>query len=293
MPRLLSRAARRAVRSSSLLCVDAMQVSTEPPYTVFDQNFVNDRASAVYADQRFTAFGFAIKPIETTSTYGVDKTEIEVDDVSGYWAALTAVRSVTGMRVRLLKTYPGVTTRPEEFIVLFDGFLGGPRFDGALMRVELRSILAYRDTPLPLRLYGANCPWQLGHGRCTVDMTAAENRRSFSAGSGSSRSTLVGGPVLNQPPGYWAEGYVRVLAGPNLGVVRPISSSRPGAVVVRFPFDRPLDGAVVEISRGCRKIKDDCEDRFDNLDDYGGCAEVPLTPAIDQVVSKVTSGGGK
>lgn len=289
MPRLLSRSARRAVRSGSLIAVDAMEVASEPPYETFDYRFVNDRAGAVYGGVRYLPLGFSVRAVESSSGQAVDRMDFEIDDVERFWSRLTRVRSVTGMRVRVLKTYPGVSTTRDEFPVLFDGFLGGPRFDGATMKAEVRSILAYRDTVVPRRMYEPGCTRILGDENCGVDMTAPENRREFAAVSGSGRYEIRGGVEIGQAPGYWAEGYVRVLSGPNLGLVRPVSSSLPGKLTLRVPFDSALDGATVEVRRGCRRTKNDCEDKFDNLDAYGGFAEIPVTPAIDQVVSKAPS----
>lgn len=294
MPRLLTRATRRAVFSDALIAVDGIEISSTPPYEVFDYQFVNDRRAATYGGVVYRAMGFTINSVESSSGQAVDRMDFEIDDVERFWSRLTKVRSVTGMRVRVVKTYPGISTVPADFPVLFDGFLGGPSFDGSKMKAEIRSIIAYRDTVLPRRMYEPGCTRILGDAGCGVDMSAPENYRQFSALSGSSRYEIKGGVEIGQAPGYWAEGYVRVLSGPNVGLIRPISSSTPGVIIVRVPFDTALDGSVVEIRRGCRRTKNDCEDRYDNLDHYGGFAEVPVTPAIDQIVSKVPApSGGK
>jgi hypothetical protein len=287
MPRRLSRATRRAVFSDSLIAIDGLEISTEPPYDVFDYRFVNDRLGAVYGGVVFQPVGFTLRGVESSSGQAVDRMEFEMDDVGRFWSRMTRVRSLTGMRVRAVKTYPGVTTRVADFPVLFDGYLGGPTFDGTKMKAEIRSILAYRDTIVPRRMYEPGCTRLLGDAGCGVDMDAPENYRQFSVASGSSRYEVRGGVEIGQAPGYWAEGYVRVVAGPNIGLVRPVATSVPGKITLRVPFDMAPEGAVVEVRRGCRRTKNDCDDRYDNLDNYGGFAEVPVTPAIDQVVSKV------
>ncbi len=294
MPRLLSRATRRAVFSDALVAVDGLEIASEPPYDVFNYRFVNDRRGAVYGGIVYQPVGFTIRAVESSSGQAIDRMDFEIDDVNRFWSRLTRVRSITGMRVRAVKTYPGISTVTSDFPVLFDGFLGGPVFNGSTMKAEIRSILAYRDNLLPRRMYEPGCTRLLGDAGCGVDMNAPANFRSFAVAAGSGRYEIKGGAEIGQAPGYWIEGYVRVVSGPNVGLVRPISSSVPGKITLRVPFDAPPEGAIVEIRRGCRRTKNDCEDRYDNLDNYGGFAEIPVTPAIDQIVSKTpASGGGK
>jgi len=290
MPRLLSRSAREAIASRTLVPLEIVELSLTPPYTTFDLFYVRNVVAITLEGRVYTPLGFRRQPIETTSAFTVDKTTFAADDVDGRFTDLLRSAPLTGARLRLLKIFFGATTTRDEAMLLFDGYCGSPSFDGTSVTMEVRSVVGYRDTPLPNRFYSTQCGVFLGSARCGIDMTAPENQREITADVGSNVRTIRSG-LLGALPNYWTAGYVEMLDGPETGVARPIRLSRSGYVTLEVPLNMDPTGRRVRVRRGCRKTKVDCN-RFENLDRYKGFAEVPRTPALDRVVGRTTTGGG-
>mgnify|MGYP001580361219 FL=1 len=281
MPRVLSRPALREIQKPSLAPIEIIDVATEPPYSAFDYRFVNDVRATEFTGVTYYPLGWSRGPYEAETAEGVDRITIQLDDVERYWANVVQGRSIQGCRLRLRKFFLGLQSDAEDGITIFDGFAGAPSFDAPTMGFEIRSIVAYHETELPSRSFSPSCPYHLGEERCGVNMTVAPNRIDLTGGPQSSRSRLKSQALMAYPANFFAAGYIRILEGRDLGIVRPIEMSRVGEVSLYVPTNWTLEGQRVRVVRGCRKTKIECDGRFNNLNNYGGYAEVPKTPIID------------
>ena len=286
MPRVLSKAALREIGKEALAPREIIDVSLTPPYTVWDYHFVNDNKAVTFVcdgvTTTYTPLGFSRGPYQSESDESVDRISIALDDTNRVWANIVQGVLIQGSRIRLRKLFKGLQTNEQDGLRIFDGFLGAPTFDDQTFSIEIRSIVAYIETELPPRTFQSGCNYFLGSTGCGVDMSTPQNTRTFIAGAGSTKYR-VRAPELN---GYqfrhWESGYVRVLSGSEKGSVRPIGSSVIGQVNLMVPFHHTVEGREVSVVRGCRKTKNDCVSRYDNINNYGGFSEIPTTPIIDE-----------
>lgn len=288
--RYLSKSALRVIKQRSMVALEVLEISTNPPYDEFDLLFVRNLVNLRIGNDDYIALGFNRQPIQTQSTFSIDRTALEIDDVLGYFAKLSKHKPMAGMRARLRKIFVPDSASAADGILLYDGFLGTPHFDDVKVSVEVRSILGYRDTDLPHRTYQPNCNSFLGDAWCGIDMSLPENTRYVTAGPGSHSRVVFSGD-LDKPENYWLAGWVKVESGSMKGQVRPIKASGVGFVKLEVPFEGDPTGQIVRVVRGCRKDKIDCNGRYQNGDQYSGFAEVPKTPSIDRVVATATTGG--
>lgn len=282
MPRVLSRAVRKLIQAEALEPREILDVSIDPPYTTWTHRFVSDNKAITFADVTYTPLGFSRGPFESESDEAVDRITIQLDDVSRTWARLVQGTLIQGSRIRLRKIFKGYQTTERDAITVFDGFIGAPSFDDFSFSVEIRSVVAYIETELPPRDFQPGCSWFLGSSGCGVDMTSTQNTLPMKGGPGTTRSRLRGPELAGFQTRHWEAGYVRVLDGPEKNQVRPILNSTPEEITLVVPFTYSLLNVDLQVVRGCRKTKADCQTRYANKDNFGGFSEVPKTPIIDE-----------
>lgn len=281
MPRVLTRPVLREIVKPSLVPLEILDVSIEPPYTEFQHHFVNDVRPLTFGSVTYQPLGWSRGPYEVEAGSGVDRVTITLDDVEKYWASVVQSQSIQGSRLRLRKVFLGLLTDEANKIDIFDGFAGTPQFDDTTFAVEIRSIVDYHETELPTRTFQSSCPYFLGEARCGVDMTSIQNRIEVIGVGGSSKRKIKSPLLAGYGASHWIAGYVLVVNGPDKGLARPIENSTPGEATLFVPFNFSLEGQHVRVVRGCRKTKADCQIRHNNLPNYGGFAEVPKSPIID------------
>lgn len=281
MPRVLTRPVLREIQKEVLVPIEILDVSVEPPYEVFGYQFVNNTKSINFAGKLYAPLGWTRGPAETEAAEGVDRVTITLDDVEKYWERVGQRTVLQGSRLLLRKVFIGLLDNPKNAIPVFDGYAGAPTYDDTTFAIEVRSPVAYNETELPSRTFEPGCPYYLGEGRCGVDMTIAPNRLEIWGGPGSSKFRLKAEGLSGYQFGHFNAGYGVVVEGINKGIPRPIDTSKPGEVTFLLPFDHSLEGQKVRVVRGCRKTKADCDTRYNNLPNYGGFAETPVTPILD------------
>lgn len=281
MPRVLSRSILRTITAPSCVPLEVLEVALDPPYEVFQYFFVNNVEVTTFAGTTYSPLGFSRGAFESESGAAVDRVTLSVDDVGKFWAKVTTNRVIAGARIRIRKIFVGHLEYDRDAITIFDGSIGSPTFDEGTFAVEIRSIGDYQQTELPQRTHQPNCNHFLGNSRCGVDMTDPINRRIVVAGPGSTRGILKAKGIGGVGAQHWAAGYVLCTAGPEQGQVRPILASYGNQIELVVPFGLTMEGSKFSVSRGCRKTKEDCAARFQNIDNYGGFSEVPTTPIID------------
>lgn len=292
MPRYLSRAVAEEIQKSSLIILETLEIASNPPYTAFDMFFVNNVRPIVIGSQLYSAMWFQRGDSRSSTSTAVDRTSVSVDNADRFWSRFIANRSITGMRARLKKVLPEVVTSIDECPTLFDGYFGSPTFTEQALSVEIRAPFVARTTELPNRSYSPNCGVTFGSGQCGVPVNVPQHSRTFVADTGSTKGRIVNQSAFyDLPNNHFAVGYAIMLSGPSAGSVRPIFDSNHTTIRLLVPFPTDPTGYSVKIVRGCRKTKVDC-DRNDNLPNYKGFAEVPLTPSVDTASTVVSSGGG-
>lgn len=280
MPRFLERDVLREIRKTVNAPIEILDVSLEPPYSVWQYRFCNNYEPISLGDIVYAPLGWNRGPYQTEMAESVDRISLRVDDTARFLALTVQTQPIQGARLRLRKVFIGYQDFESQAVVIFDGYAGAPVFDDQTMSFEIRSIADYYETEIPTRTFGPSCSFALGSSRCGVDMTVAPNKVRVTAGPGSTQVRLKSA-ALNYPTDHFKSGYVRAVNGSNVGLVRPVAQSKPGEVTLSVPFPKKMETELFDVVRGCSHTKQGCNVDFNNLLNYGGFAEVPKTPIID------------
>jgi uncharacterized phage protein (TIGR02218 family) len=167
----------------------------------------------------------------------------------------------------------------NDYVLLFDGDVSDTRVDEAT--IDLRcTTLDFLNFELPKRELQVACNWQLYGPYCGVD----PDDFSVTTTGGLDTTTpdkLSHSSFLTGATQHFRGGFVVGLSGNNNELIRHITNHQGSqlSVLPPFPFDFETD-VNVRVVQGCDHSTTDCEDIFDNLDNYGG---FPFIPNYDQV----------
>lgn len=279
--RVMSRSVLKEIKKQALIPLEVLEVSTRTPFDTFTHRFVQNNEPLSIANQTYEPLGYTRGPAQTDANYSFDRVTLRMNDVGGFWSQFLGLVFIHGVRARVRKVFVGLLETSSDGFTIFDGYLGAPSYDDDSVSVEIRSIIAYHNTELPQRLYMPECNWFLGGPGCGIDMTAPVNKRIVIAKPGSTRQTIVDPVGLGDVGAeHWLAGYVQMLEGPDIGLIRPIDRSSPGRIKLMVPFNTDPTSYRVLVRRGCRNHKADCSGRYGNLLNYGGFSEVPKEPTI-------------
>lgn len=218
--------------------------------------------------------------VSSSSKGSADKVNIRIDNVDKWFATLMTQRPVDGARLRLLRVFRETWEDSSAYIVIFDGRIQSMSFETNIAVVEVVSHLDFLNKRCPARLYMPQCNYRFGSTRCGVDVSSYETNPIV--GEAASTTTSFVNSSLVEADNYWAFGYVEITDGTYKGLTRGITSSSKAntAVYLKYPFPVSLVGVTAKVVPGCQKTKPFCAQRYQNLDNYGGFAEVPRRPLI-------------
>lgn len=291
MRRFVRRAVREAFEAPQLIALNVLEIAVDAPFDSFALRFVANTAPLSVGGAIFSPMGFAFGAASASTTTTVESTSLTLDNAGRYWSRYVRGRKVAGMRFRLSWYLPGCCDTVDDLFVMFDGTAGDPSFGDGQVTFQLRAAAAAAGRNLPTRLYGPNCQWRLYGENCGADGNSAANRKQFVALSGGDEYTVVNPTQLTEPNDHWAPGYVLILSGEQAGEVRPVVKSGGGRITLAFPFAADPSGASCAVVRLCSKTKAACK-TFARLPGYGGFAETPFVPSVDDGSVIVSSGGG-
>jgi uncharacterized phage protein (TIGR02218 family) len=156
------------------------------------------------------------------------------------------------------------------------GFLGEVTRADGVFQAELRGLMDMLRTKIG-RVYTAACDARLGDARCGFNLTPVPMTITAVTGPKSFQATALAG----FPTGSFTVGYLRFLAGENVGVERDI---RFHAGINIDLFLAPVFPMVVDelvfLYQGCDKTKSTCIRVFNNVVNFRGFDYVPT---IEQV----------
>jgi uncharacterized phage protein (TIGR02218 family) len=166
-----------------------------------------------------------------------------------------------------------------ESVLLFDGEVSDTIVDEAT--IDLRcTTLDFLNLELPKRELQVACNWQLFGPYCGI--TIGDYLVTSTGGVDTVDPDFISNPAflvgLTQ---HLRGGFVVGLCGHNTHITRHIINHYGSQVAVLppFPFDFELTDNV-RVAPGCEHDVDVCEEKFDNLKNFGG---FPYIPNYDQV----------
>lgn len=221
---------------------------------------------------------------------GIDPSQVSISaalnvdnlDLKGYFdsEAITQADLEAGLwdgaEIQILRiNWANVANGAES---LFTGEVGEFSSRSGLYVAEARS-LSDKVNKVVTRLFLPGCPYTLGDANCTFNLasvtvtgtvTAVTDRREF--------TTSV---VAADDEYSW--GVLTWTAGDNIDrsmEVKQYGSS--GAVVLQLPMASEVQvGDTFTISPGCRKTREECRDRFNNIINFGGFPDIP---GLDEMI---------
>jgi len=174
---------------------------------------------------------------------------------------------------------------PQGFLVSA-GTLGEIDRDGDRLVIEFRG-LAHQLSKVTGRLYQKSCDAMLGDHRCGVDLSNWLRVMAVTEHAG--LNLVLSGPSLTEPEVYISGG-AKVLTGALSGVNHPIRTLRVASGQVFLTLWRELPaplaaGDQVELSPGCDKRFETCQQRFSNATRFRGFPFIPGTDVLAVVSS--------
>lgn len=164
-----------------------------------------------------------------------------------------------------------------EVVHLWSGRIKNANFKGALVELTCESILTASRAQGLKRTFGANCSHVLYD---QTPLTCGVIKASFES---SVMLASVEGVMLTATAlGAFAEGYFAggLLEWLHDGITeyRMIMTNQTGTGLLRIisPLYGLAVGATVKVYPGCNRTTDHCQNRFNNLSNYGGFPYVPV-----------------
>ena len=172
-----------------------------------------------------------------------------------------------------------------DSVLLFDGEVSDTQIDESIIKLRCAT-LDFLNIELPKREFQVGCNWQLYGSHCGV--TLANFLVSTTNSLFTTSTKVISAPEIQAFAGttfadnYFRGGYVTGLSSDNRDLTRHITSHVGITITILPPF--PFDFALtddIQLAPGCDHNLTDCEDKFNNLINYGG---FPWIPNQDKVL---------
>lgn len=183
--------------------------------------------------------------------------------------------------VCLVTVYRGHLTQGDDaFAVYWKGRIGASKTDKQEIKMSCESVFtSLRRYGLRAR-YTRTCRHVLYVGGCRLNRLDFQHAGLATAAD---RASVTAAVFASRPDGYWIGG---ILEAPD-GAMRYIVGHSGDTVTLWRPIQSILDDlaqalpVVVYVYPGCMKSVEDCIDKFDNLENYGGFPLLPTRNPFD------------
>ena len=171
---------------------------------------------------------------------------------------------------------------PVGAIKRFVGYVAGVDVDDIAVTLTVRSGLDLLNQPFPRYVYRVGCVWDLYSSGCGVQKAAWTQGGAVTAGS--TRFRISATPTSHsgaaafdqQAEGFYNEGVLQCLDGPNAFVRRGIKIHRGGKFTLVRPLPyAPAPGNRITVAPGCDKSFATCNLKFGNAPHFRGFPAIP------------------
>lgn len=174
---------------------------------------------------------------------------------------------------------------PEHRVLMHAAVIGEVRRDGLRFVAELRSLAHALDQERG-RLFSAHCDADLGDARCRFALVASPFLHETQVTAYGDLRLVA--PLPAVPDGFYANGRVTFVDGPNAGAELGVRDHRAGALWLwSAPASAPTAGDTVRLRAGCDKTFATCRETFGNIANFRG---FPHLPGNDEVFAHAGSG---
>lgn len=162
------------------------------------------------------------------------------------------------------------------------GVLGKTSQGDLSFTVEMISPASKLTTRPLLETYTPACRWELGDGRCPVDIEALRVSSTVTAifardGFNSTTFRSFADSAIVNPNGYFEFGLLTWTSGKNAGLSAEIKTQENGTFILwaKMPFEIEV-GDAYSVVPGCNKTREDHTNKFGlNMVDFGGFPDIP------------------
>ena len=208
-------------------------------------------------------------PVRTNIESKVDEVSCTLDNVNQEMSAIVNHTELTGRRLVIVKIFlvDGYTLLPEDCTVIFDGQMDAPSFTEKGMEVSVKSQLDFLGVEIPRRSYQPKCNNKFGDEECTADLGTVTGTIEAISQDGLTL-TLSG---RTEAEGWFEDGILFVGTEYEMVV-----SSNGTSITIAYPFKSAQTGDSYTMRRGCNKIFEACDKRFNNAANFGGFRSISL-----------------
>ena len=131
------------------------------------------------------------------------------------------------------------------------------------------------ETPLPRKLIQPACPHTLFDSGCTLNKATFAVSKNIQAGS--TQTLLIPSVGFTQPDGYFDLGTGTFTSGQNNGFSFTIKRHAAGQLQLHVPLPFVVNvGDAFTCYPGCDKLQSTCQNKFNNVINFGGMPYVPV-----------------
>lgn len=129
---------------------------------------------------------------------------------------------------------------------------------------------------IPTRTFKPDCAWNFGDGNCNPPGGITAFTQAFTAASGSTVWSLTPATSFSQAAGYFTQGIVTCISGANAGLSQTVKLHASGVLTMMNPWlIAPNVGDTFSVVAGCDRTPTMCQNKFNNLINFGGTTFVP------------------
>ena len=246
--------------------------------------FTNYDYPLTVAGQLYSADGIIVSRSDTSLSLGIEVDSLDVDIQANESTSLGGVPfmqllhngGLDGARFKLDRVFMDAATPTDTsagVVPLFEGRVSEVEFSRNQARLSVASDLELLNVQLPRNVYQAGCLNTVYDGRCGLSSSAFSATLTVLTGSTLSRIECD----ISQAVGYYSQGVIEFIDGPNAGIRRTIRQHVTGAILLSLSLRAmPVAGNQVRLIAGCDKRMDTCLNRFNNISRFRGFPFVPV-----------------
>ncbi len=168
----------------------------------------------------------------------------------------------------------------EQNLLLFDGEVGATDLDEDVFTIKAVT-LDFLGQEIPRREFQVQCNWRLYDEWCTLGLTGGWQAGGTFSLSSPDRKELYSETFGLKADDYYVLGFITINTGINSEIKRHVTSHVGNTITVVPPF--PFDVKYVDqfdIAPGCKHDITDCEDKYNNIVNYGGFPWIPTQDVV-------------
>lgn len=174
---------------------------------------------------------------------------------------------------------PGSTIVPIGTVNVFSGRVAEIDFGRSAVTINMNDPRELLAIDYPRNLYSASCRYALFDSQCSLSSSPFALNTTIT--SVTSQSNFAGN-YSDPPANYYALGNVVFKSGLNAGLRMMVRSSATSFVTLLAPMPFTIEpGDAITLFPGCDKTQATCQNKFNNLLNFGG---FPYIPAAETAV---------